>query len=466
MALNAGILDPSIITQGVRESKIDLATPVNIYTSLRADQRAQKLSELTLSKEEKAAKREADLQGIIKSSLTPEGHINSEKAIVDLNRAGFIDEAAHIQDRYTQAATARQAQQSAQAKEMSTAFLTAADSKNPVEAFLLAREEGTKNGWKMSPGLLGYNPSDEEIATGKFANPKVQQELIYHGEKFLTPEQRIARAKANGESKDGDEYGLAPIYGKRGDQVVAMQTSKSGGIKEITLPEGITLTPGVTHIDMGDSTGILDKSGKVVAKISKGIDPGKKADLGIKGAELELKRAEDARRAADAETKKIDTAKKARAYEKANKGAIESIQTFLDKAHSVKDNPNMKYATGAGAVVSKIPGTAAADLQADIDFLVSSGVIETLSNLKSQSPTGASGFGALSEKEMSVLQNAFSTLGNSKVSPNKKREELDRVIKIMDKRMREARSISRESNDLLGPEPTEQETLDNGIDGL
>lgn len=195
MPFNPGIIDPSIVSQGARESKIDLATPVNMYTSIRADQRAQKLSELTLSKEEKAQKREADLQGIIKSSLTPEGHINSEKAISELNRAGFIDEATHIQDRYTKAAEARRTAQDAQTKEMSSAFLTAADSKNPVEAFLLARKQGTESGWKMSPGLVGYNPSDEEIATGKFANPKVLQELIYHGEKTLTPEQRIARAK-------------------------------------------------------------------------------------------------------------------------------------------------------------------------------------------------------------------------------------------------------------------------------
>lgn len=474
MPFNAGILDPSIVSQGVRESKLDLTTPVNTYTSLRADQRAQKLSELTLSKEEKEQKKAADIQAIIKSSLTPEGHINSEQALAKLNRAGHYDVAMAIQDRMDAAQlkaetiqTKKEALESTQAKEMSNAFLSAADSKNPVEAFMLARKDGMEKGWKMSPGLLQYNPSDEEISTGKFKDPRVQQELIYHGEKVLTPEERIARAKAKGEAASANEYGLTPIYGKDAHgNTIALQTSKSGGVKQIDLPAGITLTPGVALHDLGDSIGIFDKSGTAIATVKKGIDPGKKEDLAYKGADLALKQAEDARKAEDQATKKLEVAKKARAYDRKNKGDLESIQTFLDKAHAVKDNPNMKYVTGAMGSASHIPGTGAADLQSDIDFLVSSGVIETLSNLKSQSPTGASGFGALSEKEMQTIQGAFSSLGNNKVSPNKKRDELDRVIKIMEKRQREYRALSKDSDALLGPEPTEADTLDAGINAL
>jgi len=466
MPFNPGIADPSLVTQGVRESKIDLATPVNMYTSLRQDARAQRLSDLTLTKEETEQKRAAELQGIIKSSLTPDGHIDSEKAYVSLNRAGFYDEASHIEERMAKAQQERQSQQEAQAKDMSSAFLGVVDSKNPVQSFLLARDEGLKKGWKMSPGLLEYNPSDQEIASGKFANPKVGQELLYLGERFLTPEQRIARAKANGDKPSDTKFGLTPIYGKRGDQIVALQASDSGGVKEIQLPDGITLTPGVTFHDLGGQIGMFDKSGTAIGTINKGIDPGKKQDLALKGADLALKQADNARKEEEFKAKKLDLAKKAKSYEKENSEAIQSIQTFLDKAHSVKENPNMKYVTGAGGVVRLVPGTPAADLQADIDFLVSSGVIETLRNLKSQSPTGASGFGALSEKEMSVIQNAFSIIGNTKISPNKKREELGRVISIMEKRQRETRGLFRESNDILGPEPTEEEKLDNGIDGL
>lgn len=465
MPLNVGIVDHSIIGRGARESKIDLATPVNMYTAIRKDRRDQKLSELTLSKEEREQKRQAELQGIIQSSLTPEGSINSEKAIAGLNRGGFLDEAAAIQDRYQKAAEARRKAMEDSAKDMSSTFLSVAESKNPAEAFLLAKEDGQKKGWKMSRGLMEYTPSDEDIATGKI-NPKVMQELLYHGEKFLTPEQRIARAKAKGEAGGAEEYGLTPIYGKRGDKIVALQTSKAGGVKEIPLPEGIALTPGVTLKDLGGEIGIFDKSGAAVGSFAKGIDPGKKKDLEFKGEDLELKRAENARKEEEAAAKKVEVAKKARAYEYKNKAAIESLQTFLDKANAVKDSENMKYVTGAMGAARHIPGTAAADLQADIDFLVSSGVIETMTELKNQSPTGATGFGALSEKEMKTLQDAFSVLGNTKISPNKKRAEMDRVIKIMEKRKREQRILSRESNELLGPEPTEAEALEAEIDGL
>ncbi len=469
MPFNAQILDPSIVSQGVRESKIDLATPVNMYNSIRADQRAQKLSELTLSKEEREQKKAADLDAIIKGSLTPDGHIDSQKAIVALNRGGFVDEAAHIQDRYNQAATENQAKQLATAKDMSTSFLTAADSKNPVSAFMMAREEGKTKGWPMSPGILQYNPSDQEIATGKFADPRVQQELIYHGERFLTPEERIARAKQSADGK-GAKYGFTPIYGKDATgNTVAFQSSDAGGARQIELPPGITLTPGVQMHDLGDSVGIFDKSGNAVATVKKGVDPGKTADLGLKGEELKLKQAEDARKAKEFQDKQLEVAKKTRAFDAKNKDAMESLQTFLDKAHAVKDNPNMKYVTGAGKVGQYIPGTGAADLQSDINFLVASGAIETLAKMKAQSATGASGMGALSDSEMILLKNAFSSLGNNNISPNKKRDELGRVIKVIDRRLREQRELSRGSSSLLGPEtpePTEGEKLDAGIDGL
>ena len=466
MPLNVGIIDPSIVTQGTRESKIDLATPVNMYTALRADSRAQKLSELTLSKEEKAAKREEDLQGIIKSSLTPDGHIDSEKALASLNRGGFVDEAAHIQERMEKARMAQQtAMQEAQKakqemqKRAGNAALAVLDSKgDKAESFLQFQKYAQENNLPISEDVKNYRLSDEEGHTGQL-HPKIMSYLDYLGNESLSPEQRLARQKATDPNATPEEYGMAPIYGKdAAGNTVALQTKKSGGIKKIELPEGITLTPGVTHIDMGDKTGLVDKSGKVVATIDKGIDPGKKADLGIKGEELVLKKEEATQKAAKAEADKIEVAKKARAYALKNQAGLESIQTFLDKANKVKDNPNMKFVTGAGSVGSYVPGTGAADLQADIDFLVSSGAIETLGQLKSQSATGASGMGALSDAELVLLKNSFSSLGNKNISPNKKREELSRIIGIMDKRLREQRELTRESNSLLGPEPTEAET--------
>ncbi len=448
MALDVNILDTSLIQP---KGKFDIGAVIDTYGAVQDIRNRQKLSELTLSKEEKAQKRAEEYQGILKSSLTPNGHVNSEKAIVDLNRAGFLEEAAAIQDRFEKAKAARFKADEEKEKEMSTVFGSVVDSTNPVEAFILAKEEGKEKGWKMSPGVLNYIPGDEEIRDGKL-DPRVMQEMKYHGEKFLTPEQRIARAKVANDGTTADEYGLAPIYGTKNGKPVALQTSKKGGVKEIELPPGIELTPGVSYQNLGDKVVVFDKSGAPIARIAKGVDPGKAADL-------EIDRAKEAR---DAQ----EYAKKVRAYDTKAKGETASIQTFIDRAHKVKANDNMKYVTGIGKLGRLLPGSPAANLQADIDFLVSSGVIETLTQLKNQSPTGATGFGALSDSELTAIKNAFSTLGNTDIGPEKKRDEVKRILDKMESRLREHREISRESDKTLGPEPTESDVLDAGIQGL
>ena len=207
MPLNVGIIDPSIVTQGTRESKIDLATPVNMYTALRADSRAQKLSELTLSKEEKAAKREEDLQGIIKSSLTPDGHIDSEKALASLNRGGFVDEAAHIQERMEKARMAQQtAMQEAQKakqemqKRAGNAALAVIDSKDKPSAFLQFQKFANENQLPISDDVKNYRLADDEAMTGNL-HPKILSYLDYLGNESLSPEDRLKRMKETNPEK-------------------------------------------------------------------------------------------------------------------------------------------------------------------------------------------------------------------------------------------------------------------------
>ena len=143
----------------------------------------------------------------------------------------------------------------------------------------------------------------------------------------------------------------------------------------------------------------------------------------------------------------------------------------MDKAYSISKSPDFGKISGAGRFGlggSKIPiwETKGKDLQADIDFLTDMGVIETMTKLKAESPTGSTGFGALSEKELMVMKNAFSLLGNPEISGKKKKIEVDRVIEIMERRAREQREYDRKSEALLGPEKTDDELLLDGIDGL
>ncbi len=57
-----------------------------------------------------------------------------------------------------------------------------------------------------------------------------------------------------------------------------------------------------------------------------------------------------------------------------------------------------------------IPGTDRVNWQANVDKLLSKTVIDLMAQMKQASKTGATGFGALSQKELTVLQNASNVL--------------------------------------------------------
>jgi hypothetical protein len=76
---------------------------------------------------------------------------------------------------------------------------------------------------------------------------------------------------------------------------------------------------------------------------------------------------------------------------------IDELISNVKKARSTVD---AGYATGiTGAVLSRVPGTDAADFRGYIDAIQGGIILEKLQALKEASKTGASGLGALSEKE-------------------------------------------------------------------
>jgi hypothetical protein len=70
-----------------------------------------------------------------------------------------------------------------------------------------------------------------------------------------------------------------------------------------------------------------------------------------------------------------------------------------------------------GKASSFIPGTSAYDQVADVEFLQSNVALNAMSELKELSPTGSTGFGALSEKELRVLTDKYANL-NPFTSPD------------------------------------------------
>ena len=63
-----------------------------------------------------------------------------------------------------------------------------------------------------------------------------------------------------------------------------------------------------------------------------------------------------------------------------------------------------------GKAASFMPGTSAYDQVADVEFLQSNVALNAMSELKELSPTGSTGFGALSEKELRVLTDKYANL--------------------------------------------------------
>ena len=70
-----------------------------------------------------------------------------------------------------------------------------------------------------------------------------------------------------------------------------------------------------------------------------------------------------------------------------------------------------------GKASSFIPGTSAYDQVADVEFLQSNVALNAMAELKELSPTGSTGFGALSEKELRVLTDKYANL-NPFTSPD------------------------------------------------
>jgi hypothetical protein len=100
-------------------------------------------------------------------------------------------------------------------------------------------------------------------------------------------------------------------------------------------------------------------------------------------------------------------------------------------ADSLAANKSLSGVTGVGKVGKIIPGTPWADVNADLERLLSMGAIASMVKMKAESPTGSTGFGALSQKELKVIQDSFASLENTNQSPSKMRQELRRISNSM-----------------------------------
>lgn len=159
-----------------------------------------------------------------------------------------------------------------------------------------------------------------------------------------------------------------------------------------------------------------------------GRDPGlvdldkqlKQLQIDAEGAKLQAAR-----------DKQTDADNVTAAKRKAALSIADDVTAVIDR---LLDPKTGQLTQGAAAITgaripfaSKVPGSAAANAQADVDRLMGLLSVDLLRELKSQSATGATGFGALSERELDVLQSAATTLGKRNVQDASFAQELKRI---------------------------------------
>lgn len=95
----------------------------------------------------------------------------------------------------------------------------------------------------------------------------------------------------------------------------------------------------------------------------------------------------------------------------ANQQQIQKINNLFNPDGTLKSDVARNF--GFGQISNKIPGTPASDAQENLKNINANSFIQALGLMKSQSATGASGLGALSEREGDKVQSAAAALGGS-----------------------------------------------------
>lgn len=95
----------------------------------------------------------------------------------------------------------------------------------------------------------------------------------------------------------------------------------------------------------------------------------------------------------------------------------ELLNAIADARRTITENPNTA-AGFLGNALGKVGGTASSDLEGSLTTIGSRNVLDNLARMKAQSQTGASGMGALSEREGAYLRDSIASLKQSQ-SPGK-----------------------------------------------
>lgn len=149
--------------------------------------------------------------------------------------------------------------------------------------------------------------------------------------------------------------------------------------------------------------------------------------------------------------KLADVAVKRQKVEQAKQESVATFNDSINKIDSLLNDPSFSaLGTFSGDIAAKIPHTDTANARSMLDTISAQSVINVLSSLKSLSANGASGFGALSEKEGEILRNAAANLSTSQSNAAIKQNLLDLKQKLARSRDRIASQEIKLPEDSVG----------------
>ncbi|QAZ46760.1 hypothetical protein [Mesorhizobium sp. Pch-S] len=261
-----------------------------------------------------------------------------------------------------------------------------------------AQNQNATAGWLQQQGMgaqeASYLASDPAALrawysswkAGDKPDWKIQRLLNDQGQEqdFMVDQNNPERRNPIGGPKADsvrDQFGLNPIYGKRGGKTIVMQPSKAGGLVEAPLPEGVDLTPGVDRVDLGTAWGITDRSGQVVSTIPK--------DLA--GAEAEKEKGKS-RGQAQFDLPRVE----------------QNAQRSIDLLERMKTHPGRAGSTGFLEGLLPARSSEQVDFQGLVDQTKGQSFLEAYNTLR--------GGGQITEVEGAKAENAISRLGNYRLS--------------------------------------------------
>lgn len=159
------------------------------------------------------------------------------------------------------------------------------------------------------------------------------------------------------------------VYGKDANgNIVAFQTNKAGGVKQVEMPSGVNFAPQLQYLDTGTGFTPVDKRG---GALPNGVEPVTK-DVAGEARQKEL---------GDVEGKAIGAAPK----------DIEAGENALNYLNQIENSPYLERGTGISSYGNSIPGTGGYDFQNLVDQSKSGAFLTAIAQMR--------GLGSLSNAE-------------------------------------------------------------------